>query len=287
MDAGISPPRKEISAPITTPIVTLTTTTITTSSTSTTPSTGASADAVASVSGASGFVRRRSSSECAGKSIAGTREDEGDQLFRVRQMVATRSRIFAQNLDAVLERARDSEGRAMHWLQEEIRNCHRDMERLEEMESTAWPLIAKLEGKDAQKKRIDKWRDWQARQAERLRQAKSLSWDCGQRETLTLRDDRYRSCQRSAGHVEKVKLPTFTGRQEDFAEFRNQFRELCAGERYTPVLEMAQLKMKLPKEALTTIAGLQCPEEAWKRLEEMYGNRELSILSAIKNLREF
>ena len=45
--------------------------------------------------------------------------------------------------------------------------------------------------------------------------------------------------------------------------------------------------MKLPRDALATIAGLQCPELAWKRLEEMYGNRELSILSALKNIREF
>ena len=50
---------------------------------------------------------------------------------------------------------------------------------------------------------------------------------------------------------------------------------------------MAQLKLKLPREALSAIAGLQCPDEAWKRLEELYGNQELSILSAVKNLREF
>ena len=85
----------------------------------------------------------------------------------------------------------------------------------------------------------------------------------------------------------KVKLPTFSGRQDEFSEFRNHFRELCRGERYTPVLEMAQLRFKLPNEALAAIAGLQCPEKAWKRLEEQYGNRELSILSALKNLREF
>ena len=72
-----------------------------------------------------------------------------------------------------------------------------------------------------------------------------------------------------------------------FTEFRSQFRELCRGERYTPVLEMAQLRTKLPKEALALLVGLQCPEEAWKRLEELYGNRELAILSALKRLREF
>ena len=99
--------------------------------------------------------------------------------------------------------------------------------------------------------------------------------------------DSHERCGRSSGHIEKVKLPTFSGKQEDFAEFRAQFRELCRGERYTPVLEMAQLKIKLPKEALTSIAGLKCPEMAWARMEEVYGNREISIMSALKNLREF
>ena len=87
--------------------------------------------------------------------------------------------------------------------------------------------------------------------------------------------------------IEKVKLPTFSGRHADFTDLRSQFRELCHGERYTPVLEMAQLRTKLPKEALALLIGLQCPEEAWKRLEELYGNRELAILSALKRLREF
>ena len=50
---------------------------------------------------------------------------------------------------------------------------------------------------------------------------------------------------------------------------------------------MAQLKTKLPREALTAIAGLQDPETAWSQLEELYGNRELSILSALKRIREF
>ena len=87
--------------------------------------------------------------------------------------------------------------------------------------------------------------------------------------------------------MEKVKLPFFNGKQEDFSEFHCQFRELCRGERYTPVLEMAQLKLKLPKEALTAIAGLRCPDEAWARLEELYGDQEIAILAALKGLREF
>ena len=84
-----------------------------------------------------------------------------------------------------------------------------------------------------------------------------------------------------------MKLPSFSGRQEDFSQFKSQFRELCKGEGYTPILEMVQLRLKLPREALSAITGIQCPEQAWTRLEEIYGNREMSILSTMKCLRDF
>ena len=84
-----------------------------------------------------------------------------------------------------------------------------------------------------------------------------------------------------------MRLPQFSGKQEEFAEFRGQFHELCKGEGYTAILEMAQVKTKLPREALTAIAGLQDPETGWSRLEELYGNRELSILSALKCIHKF
>ena len=38
-----------------------------------------------------------------------------------------------------------------------------------------------------------------------------------------------------------------------------------AWEGYTPVLEMAQLKLKLPKEALAALTGLREPGMAWHR----------------------
>ena len=294
-EVAVSPPRKAATrvttfstlydAPRMTPIVSSeevrTTTTVTTSSTTTTPVSSV-ADAL-SLASLLGGRRRRSTSEGEVESTA----QRQDKLFRTKQLVATRSRMFSQNLDAVLARAREADGRSLAWVEEELRNCQRDMDRLEELESTTWSAIELLEGREGQKKRIERWRDWQSRQAERMRHVKSLMWDAHPSGTSRPRDSRSEGCQRSSGHVEKVKLPTFNGRQEDFSEFRNQFRELCRGERYTPILELAQLKLKLPREAMAAIAGLQCPEEAWKRLEEVYGNRELSILSALKNLRDF
>ena len=166
-----------------------------------------------------------------------------------------------------------------------MKTCQQRLTELEELESTAWTAIDRFEGKSSQRARIEKWRDWLTRQTDKTRKIKSWIWEA----PSTTSEDRVPldSHPRHVGHVEKVKLPTFSGRQADFTEFRSQFRELCRGERYTPVLEMAQLRTKLPKEALALLVGLQCPEEAWKRLEELYGNRELAILSALKRLREF
>ena len=131
---------------------------------------------------------------------------------------------------------------------------------------------------------MQQWKEWQGRQLERVRQVKTRIRETRQ---LAGTGGGDRQCQRSHGHVEKVKLPMFSGRQEEFSEFKTQFRELCQGEGYTPILELAQMKLKLPREALAAIAGLRCPSEAWLRLEELYGNRELAIMSALKTLRDF
>ena len=158
------------------------------------------------------------------------------------------------------------------------------MERLEEVESSVWVRVRGLKSKPAQDRRIEQWNVWYGRQQDRVRQIQVKMWEGRSKTTESPGEP---PPARRSGHVEKVKLPTFSGRQEDFSEFQSQFKELCRGEGYTPVLEMAQLKMKLPKEALTALTGLRDPRKAWERLEEMYGNREIAIMSAIKSLREF
>ena len=69
------------------------------------------------------------------------------------------------------------------------------------------------------------------------------------------------------GHVEKVKLPEFNGDIEDYSEFKSQFQQLCAGERYSPVIKLAQLRTKLPKDGVKAIIGQTVPERAWERLD--------------------
>ena len=297
----VSPPRKEQprnpaapsnfatggASPVGT-VTSATTTTVTATWTRTTPSSSATMPQTPTPVKAASNVRRRSSSEGENEgSSLRQKEVERAQLFRTKQLVATRSLNLSQELDIMLDRLAETEDHSATWVRNELRTCEQQLKELEELESTAWTSIEKSEGRPAQKARIDKWRDWLCRQTDKTRKIKAWLWDASDRTTRRPREEHSTSCQRSVGHVEKVKLPTFSGRQEEFSEFRNQFRELCRGEKYTPVLEMAQLKTKLPKDALTTIAGLQCPEEAWKRLEELYGNRELSILSALKALRDF
>ena len=259
--------------------------TITTSSTKTTPSASASISSSAFTIHGRGRDRLRSASEGDPLSnplgpITATR----DELSRLKMLVSARTQSLSQDLMAVLDRLRGSSDVRTGWADGELRHLLDQMEKLEELESTIWMKMALVEGSASQKKRVDRWKSWKERQRARIRLIKEKSWDL-QQTRPSLADAT--APRKGTGHVEKVKLPTFSGRQEDFAEFRCQFRELCAGEGYTAILELAQLKLKLPRDALATIAGLQCPELAWKRLEEMYGNRELSILSALKNLREF
>ena len=231
--------------------------------------------------------RSRLRSQSAGDTGAargGQASARDDELDRIRLVVAGRTQKLSQSLVMLLNQVNAATGNDTRWADEELGRIQAQMDQLEEMESSVWIRLGTAKGKSARDFRMNQWKEWQAKQLDRVRQIQVKSWSLRQHRDDGRRGD---SCGRSAGHVEKVKLPTFSGRHEEFSEFRAQFRELCKGERYTPVLEMAQLRLKLPREALTAITGLQEPEEAWKRLEELYGNRELQIMSAIKTLRDF
>ena len=225
-----------------------------------------------------GRERLRSASE--GDRRSGGTEDE---LGRLKLLVATRTQKASQDLSRLLNRVREYTGTTTRWIDDELRHLQGLLDRLEEMESQIWMKTAAIRGKPAQQKRLSQWKEWQARQTDKIRQVQTLVWAMNERP----REGAGEGSSRRYGHVEKVRLPQFSGKLEDFSEFKVQFRELCRGEGYTPVVELAQMKLKLPREAITAIAGLQCPSEAWKRLEEVYGNRELSILSSLKRLREF
>ena len=137
----------------------------------------------------------------------------------------------------------------MDWVNREVKEIQVRLDELENMEGEAWSLTAFVHGSVARTSRADKWMGWYGQQLAKLGSIKTAVWSTPGRSTHAA-DGTPAPCQRSAGHVEKVKLPSFSGKHEDFCEFQSQFRELCRGERYTPVLEMAQLRTKLPREAL-------------------------------------
>ena len=199
-------------------------------------------------------------------------------------LVASRTQTLSQDLARILDRILAVARVPTKWAEEEVRQAQTRLEKLEELESEVWMLILRLEGRAAQRRRVERWEDWMCRQRERIRKIQDRVWESRPDGIGHETDRGYR---RSSGHLEKVKLPSFSGRQEDFSPFKSQFRELCKGEGYTPILEMAQLRLKLPREALSAITGIQCLEQAWTRLEEIYGNREMSILSTMKSLRDF
>ena len=62
---------------------------------------------------------------------------------------------------------------------------------------------------------------------------------------------------------------------------------MCRGESYSDVIELAQLRHKLLKEALVILVGLASTTAAWARLDEIYGNRKMSVIMALKRLKGF
>ena len=78
--------------------------------------------------------------------------------------------------------------------------------------------------------------------------------------------------------LEKISLPMFTGNTQDWSEFRRLFVTLTSAEDYEDCFLVAQLKSRLPTEALELIRGMDAPQEIWDRLCERYGNREHAIL---------
>ena len=84
--------------------------------------------------------------------------------------------------------------------------------------------------------------------------------------------------------VEKTPFPTFNGSQEGWAEFKRVFQEMISPSGCAKALELAQLAVKLPAEARLWSKGVSEPTEVWKRLDDLYGDKELAVLSTIYRL---
>ena len=73
--------------------------------------------------------------------------------------------------------------------------------------------------------------------------------------------------------VEWTQFPTFNGSQEGWADFKRVFKEIISASGHSKALELAQLAVKLPPASKA--------REAWERLDELYGDKELAVLSTM------
>ena len=84
--------------------------------------------------------------------------------------------------------------------------------------------------------------------------------------------------------LERVKLPFFSGKIEDWPDFKATFKQLIAAEGYEPIIEVTQLKSRLPAKVADLLQGLREPATVWARLEEKYGNINQTIIASINKL---
>ena len=164
----------------------------------------------------------------------------------------------------------------MDWLEKELNAVVGDLKELEQTEMETWLLATRVYGPSAQASRSEAWTHWHCQVCTKAMILRQRVWMAAMP-----------PCHRSGGFLERVKLPTFSGNQEDYGEFKIQFQEMCRGESYSEVIEMAQLRQKLPREAVAILVGLTTTAAAWARLDERYKNREMSVIAELKRLKGF
>ena len=212
-----------------------------------------------------------------------------DRKFELWAWIRTRRNLVATRLIAVEETIARAGGPGIvsaQWINEELQFVLCTLEDAEKSEMEVWKLVAHSEGPEARCNRADEWGHWfQQVMAKAGTIRESLSSPAAVQVAPPARE--VVRCQRGGGFLERVKLPQFSGSVEDYGEFKCQFQELCRGENYTCVIELAQLRQKLPKDAVALLVGLVSPEAAWARLDETYGNVDLQVFAALKRLRAF
>ena len=209
------------------------------------------------------------------------------RLFELVTWIQTRKDVVATRLIGIEEVQMDQAQPGLvdpTWVNGELDFVTTQLDRTEAAECETWQLLGRMQGQSSRKRRAEGWRQWFQEVASKMTTIRSRLARSGTVPSVPVSTPAH-SCQRRGGFLERVKLPTFSGSVEDFGEFKTQFQELCQGEGFTGVIELAQLRQKLPKDAVAMLRGLTTPDEAWARLDETYGNVDLQVLEALKRLR--
>ena len=93
------------------------------------------------------------------------------------------------------------------------------------------------------------------------------------------------SSQSYKAFMKKLDPPTFSGKVEDWPEFRSVWKELLAG--HPDSVQVQYLRKSIPANDARRIAGVKTMGEAWKRLEDVHGNLQLNIITVKTNLETF
>ena len=70
--------------------------------------------------------------------------------------------------------------------------------------------------------------------------------------------------------LERLKPPTFSGKVEDWPEFRSVWKDLLSD--YPESVQVQHLKSNIPSADAKRVVGVKSMDEMWRRLEKVYGD---------------
>ena len=80
-------------------------------------------------------------------------------------------------------------------------------------------------------------------------------------------------------------MPTFSGKIEDWPEFRSVWKDLMVG--YPESIQIQHMKTNLPANDAKRVAGVKSMDEMWRRLEKVYGDVDVNIITMKTSLENF
>ena len=124
---------------------------------------------------------------------------------------------------------------AVSWIVAEMDSVQKELDRLEAMETEVWGFTARVRGASAHADRAAAWSRWHQEMCARITALRRTTWDALARMSTSPPENPlplHIPCRRSGGFLERVRLPDFSGHQEDYSKFKTQFRP-CVGVRAT------------------------------------------------------
>ena len=83
-------------------------------------------------------------------------------------------------------------------------------------------------------------------------------------------------------YMERLKTPSFSGKVEEWPEFRSVWTALMSD--LPDSVQIQHVKASLPASDSKRVAGLKTMAEVWARLETVYGDTDLNIITVKSNL---